>query len=94
MPVSSGLQKYFDSKKPKKGDMQQKFASLAGQIDPAFMQSFEAFHDKIMNIVEENPEAESLVSEELGELDEQMKTAGRKHNLRKAEAIIDVAEKA
>ena len=43
MPVSSGLQKYFDSQRSKKGNMQQKFAALADQIDPAFMQSLKHF---------------------------------------------------
>lgn len=92
MPVSSGLQKYFDSRKPKKSDMDEKFASLAGQIDPAFMQSFEAFHDKIMNIVDENPEAEDMLTEELSGLEDKLERSNRRHNLRKAESIIDVSE--
>ena len=92
MPVSSGLQKYFDSRKPEKSDMEERFASLAGQIDPAFMQSFEAFHDKIMNIVEDNPEAEGMLSEELSVLENKLDRTNRRHNLRKAEAIIDVSE--
>lgn len=93
MPVSSGLQKYFDSKKPKKGDMEDKFASLKGQIDPAFMKSFEAFHDKIMDIVEEVPEAEEIIGEELEQLDAKLSNENRRHNLKKAKSIIDVAEK-
>jgi hypothetical protein len=48
MPVSSGLQKYFDSQRSKKDDIKKRFAAIAGQVDPAFTQSFQAFHDRIM----------------------------------------------
>lgn len=92
MPVSTGLQKYFDSKRSKKGDMQQKFAAISQQIDPAFMKSFEVFHDKIMGIVEENPEASEMLWEELSELDMELQNSNRTHDLKKAAAIIEVAE--
>ena len=92
MPVSSGLQKYFDSQRSKKGNMQQKFAALADQIDPAFMQSFEAFHDRIIGIVEDNPDAVDMVSEELDELDIKLHSAKRTHNLKKAATVIEISE--
>lgn len=92
MPVSAGLQKYFDSQKKKSGTMQDSLASLKWQIDPAFMQSFEAFHDKIMWIVDDDPDASELVSEELSDLDMKMQSASRKHNLKKAASIINTSE--
>lgn len=92
MPVSSGLQKYFDSQRKKKGDMQDKLQKLAGQIDPAFLKSFEEFHDKIMWIVDENPEATEIVSDELEELDVKLQNSNRKHNLKKAASIIQSSE--
>ncbi len=96
MPVSSGLQKYFDSqyKKKSKGEMGQKFEDLAWQIDPAFMQSFEAFHDKLLDIVDENPQAEEMVVEEISNLDMKLKNSGRKHDMKKAAAIIRSSENA
>ncbi len=94
MPVSAGLQKYFDSKRKKQGDIGQKFAAIADQIDPAFMQSFELFHDKIMDIVEENPDAEGIAIQELSSLDTKMQNAGRRHNLKKAASIIGSVEQA
>lgn len=57
MPVSTGLQKYFDKKRGKKDDTQAKLDAISSQIDPAFMKSFSTFHDKIMGIMDENPEA-------------------------------------
>ena len=62
MPVSSGLQKYFDSQRKKKQDIKDRLASLADQIDPVFLQSFENFHERIMGIMEDNPDAEDIVA--------------------------------
>lgn len=94
MPVSSGLQKYFDSKQKKKsqGDMKKKLQDIAQNIDPAFMQSFEAFHDRIMDIVEENPDIQAVVEEEVVNLDLRVKNSNRKHNMKKAASIIKVSE--
>lgn len=91
MPVSSGLQKYFDSQKKKKGDMQDSLAKLKGQIDPAFLQSFEAFHDRILNIVDENPQAEEIVANELEDLSHNLGERKRVHQTKKAAKIIDIA---
>lgn len=92
MPVSSGLQKYFDSQRKKKGDMQDKLEKLAWHIDPAFLKSFEEFHDKIMEIVEDNPEGEGIVSQELDGLDVKLQNSRRTHNLKKAASIIEASE--
>ncbi len=90
MVVSSGLQKYFDtSKKWKKDDTQAKLDAIASQIDPAFAASFDCFKTRILGIVEETPEANTMVLGELNELDENLKTSRRKHNLKKAVAIMD-----
>ncbi len=91
MPISAGLQKYFDSQKKKKGDMEDSFAKLKKQIDPAFLQSFEIFHDKLMWIVEEHPESTEIITDELVELNTNIQHTQRKHNMKKAAAIIDVA---
>ncbi len=64
MPVSSGLQQYFDKKRSKK-QVQQKLDDIAGQIDPAFLASFEQFRTKVLDIVDDTPEAENVVSEEI-----------------------------
>lgn len=92
MPVSSGLQKYFDSQKKKKWDMQKKLDSLAEQIHPAFQESFEKFHEKIMGIVEQDPQAESFIWEELESLESQLQESNRKHDLKKAASIIHHSE--
>ena len=96
MPVSSGLQKYFDSQQKKKSgsDMKKKLQEIALNIDPAFVSSFESFHDRIMDIVEENPEMEDMVDGEIGELDMQLQNSKRVHNMQKASAIISASEKA
>ena len=61
MPVSSSLQKYFDSQRKKDGDMQKKFDQLAWQIDPAFAQSFASFRERILDIVDENQDHMGIV---------------------------------
>jgi hypothetical protein len=96
MPVSSGLQKYFDSQQKKKsqGDVKKKFQDLASQVDPAFMASFESFHDRILDIVDENPEAQDMVIEEIGELDMKLQNSNRVHNMKKASSIISSSENA
>lgn len=88
MPVSPALQKYFDAKKPKKDDTQKKLAAIAEQIDPAFMLSFDVFRDKILGIVDDYPESESLVWEELEELQEQLESSQRKHDMKKMAAFL------
>lgn len=92
MPVSAGLQKYFDSRRGKKDDTQSRLDAIAGQIDPAFSQSFLDFRDKILGIIEEHPEETNLVSEELEVLDTQLQKQRRVHNLKKAKILIDTAD--
>ncbi len=94
MPVSAGLQKYFDSKRGQKDDIRKKLTSISHQIDPAFMQSFEAFHDKIMKTVEETSEAEDIIVQELGDLDMSLQKSKRKHDMQKAATIIELSEQA
>jgi len=91
MPVSSWLQKYFDSQRAKKWDLGQKFKDLAWKIDPAFIASFESFHDKIMDIVEETPHSEEMICEELSDLSTQLDNSNRTHDMKKASSIIDIA---
>ncbi len=92
MVVSSWLQKYFDtSKKWKRDDTKAKLDAIASQIDPAFSSSFESFKTRILDIVEETPEAKTMVLSELGGLDQKLKNSNRRHNLKKAAAIIDIA---
>jgi len=96
MTVSSGLQKYFDAQQKKKSaqDMKKRFADLQWKIDPAFMQSFGGFHDKIMEIVEENPDSLDIVSEEIEDLTQGVDRSYRVHQLKKAQAVIESSEKA
>lgn len=96
MTVSSGLQKYFDAQQKKKSaqDMKKRFADLEWKVDPAFMQSFAAFHDKIMDIVDENPESWDIVLEEVDQLSNELERTHRVHELKKAQSIIDSSDKA
>lgn len=93
MVVSSGLQKYFDSQRKKKGgSIKDKLAKIESQIDPEFLRSFQVFHDRILDIVDDE-ESESIAEEELDSLEVELKTANRKHQLQKAKAILDNTEK-
>lgn len=96
MTVSSGLQKYFDSqqKKKSKGDMKKKFQDLAWNVDLAFMASFEAFHDRILDIVEDNPGSEEIISEEIAELDLKVQNSNRVHDMKKAASVVKISEEA
>ena len=90
MVVSAGLQKYFDkSKRRKKSDTKKTLDRIHDQIDPAFAQSFSAFRERVLGIVEETPEAEPMVLWELGELHTKLQISNRRHSLRKAAAMID-----
>lgn len=94
MAVSSGLQKYFDAQQKKKTvqDMKKRFSDLEWKVDPAFMQSFSEFHDKLMNIVDENPESSDIVMEEVDELSKEVERTHRVHELKKAQAVIQASE--
>ncbi len=96
MTVSSGLQKYFDAQQKKKSaqDMKKRFADLEWKVDPAFMQSFVNFHDKIMDIVDENPDSAEIALEEVNELTKEVERTHRVHELKKAQAIIESSEEA
>ena len=92
MVVSAGLQKYFDSRRGKKDDTQARLDALAGQIDPAFAQSFLDFRAKILGIIEEHPEETPAILEEIEELDHSLQTRKRVHNLKKAQVMLDIAD--
>lgn len=92
MPVSAGLQKYFDSRRGKKDETQARLDAIAGQIDPVFSQSFLDFRSKILSIIDEYPEENEIVQEELEELDTKLQMRKRGHNLQKAKIIIDIAD--
>ncbi len=93
MPVSAGLQKYFDSRRGKKDDTQARLDSMANQIDPAFMDSFRDFREKILGIIDENPQEIDMIEEELDSLGTQLQHHGRVHNLKKANSIIEISER-
>lgn len=92
MVVSPGLQKYFAGKKKKKWDVDDKLSALSGDIDPRFMQSFVAFRERILDIVEEDPSTEEMVHEELSDLEMSLTQSARKHNLKKAAMIKEVSK--
>ena len=95
MPVSSGLEKYFDKSRKKKrkkngdSEIKEKLTAVESQIDPAFSMSFQSFKERILEIVDETPEATDMVDSELWNLNEKLKSTKRRHNLKKAAAIID-----
>ena len=66
---------------------------MKGEIDPAFIQSFEDFRLRILGIVEENPDASEIVSEEIEDLGIKLHHTKRKHNLKRAAAILESIEK-
>ena len=94
MPVSAGLQKYFDSRRGKKATTQARLDSIATQIDPVFAQSFYEFRQKLLGIIDEFPEETTMIDEELQELDTKLETRKRVHNLKKATIISDIADAA
>ncbi len=92
MPVSTWLQKYFDSQW-KKWDIKKKLQKIQGQVDPAFHHSFQQFHDRIISIVDGGDEhACDVVSWELDKVDAKLHTARRKHDMKKAASVIKAAE--
>jgi hypothetical protein len=92
MPVSAGLQKYFDSRRGKKDETQARLDAIAGQIDPAFSQSFLDFRNKILGIIDNHPEESDMIHEELHDLTQKLQTHKRVHNLKKAQIMIDIAD--
>jgi hypothetical protein len=52
------------------------------------MASFEAFNDRILDIIDENPGSEEMISEEIDELDMKLQNSNRVHNMKKAATII------
>lgn len=87
MPVSAGLQKYFDGKR-KWDYTKAKLDAISQQIDPAFALSFSNFHDRILGIIGENPNESDIVAEELSELQEKIKDVNAKNELQKAATIL------
>lgn len=92
MPVSSGLQKYFDSQQQKKSkrDIEEKFKDLSGKVDPVFLQSFEVFHDKLMGIVDENPEEIDMIADEIESLGKDMSSLQRSHDTAKLKKMVEL----
>ncbi len=91
MPVSDGLQAYFD-KQRKKQDIWARLKKIQGDIDPVFMKSFEDFRLRILGIVEENPEASEIVVWEIDELNHRLHHANRKHQLKRVATIAKAIE--
>ena len=73
--------------------MKQKLDALSAHIDPAFMQSFADFHDRILQIVDEHPESVDEIHEDLDSLHEEMLSAKSRYELRKSAIIIEKSEK-
>jgi len=92
MPVSDGLQAYFD-KQRKKRDIWARLEKMKTDIHPEFLKNFEDFRLRILDIVEENPEASEIVNWEIEELDIKLHHARRKQSLQRAATILDVIEK-
>lgn len=88
MPVSSGLEAYFD-KKRKKQAVAQKLDDVRAAVDPAFLASFDFFRDQVLTIVEETPEAHDMVEGEIEELHQTLQRRQRVHNLKKSALIIE-----
>ncbi len=94
MAVSSGLQRYFDSQRQKKWDIRKKLEVLKRNINPAFVKSFEDFHDRILAVVDDGWAQEiHIVEQELANVDTKLKHVKWKHTLKKASSVIDIAEK-
>jgi len=64
MPVSSGLEAYFN-KKRKTSQVAQKFDDVCAHIDPAFCASFAKFRAQVLEIVDENPEVAEYAGEQV-----------------------------
>jgi hypothetical protein len=58
------------------------------------MASFEAFHDRILDIVEDNPGSEEIISEEIAELDLKVQNSNRVHDMKKAASVVKISEEA
>lgn len=88
MSVSSGLQQHFD-KKAKKRDISSKLDDLRGQIDPAFLASFENFRTQVLSIVDEAPEETDVIEEEIGELETKLQRVNKKRSIKTFEIITE-----
>lgn len=93
MVVSEGLQKYFDAQRDE-NNIESKLSSLSTDLDPRFLQSFSEYRSRILWIVQENPEAEEMISNEVIDLGEKLTERKRQHNMKKAAVVIDTAEAA
>ena len=88
MPVSDGLQAYFD-KQRKKRDISIRLEKMMDDIDPQFAKSFEDFRSRILGIVDENPEASEIVQEEIDELGIKLHHTNRTHSIKRAATILN-----
>lgn len=91
MPVSPWLQRYFDSKhqQQKKKHIKKKFKKIQGDIDPAFETSFKKFKKELLSIVDNNPQHEDIVLDELDVLWVWIKKSKGKYNVKLWASIID-----
>jgi len=92
MPVSAGLQKYFDGRRKGSKDIGDKLKKIQDQLDPKFLWKFEDFRTRILTIVGEDPDAEDIVHEEIDILGSNLQDLGRKHSLKKASTLIRSSE--
>ncbi len=93
MPVSSWLQKYFDSQRSqKKGDTSAKLDAIMAHVDPVFMQSFQDFRSRILDIVDDNQDCEDIIHDELNQLEDDMEKRKRLHDMKKLSTYINHSE--
>ncbi len=88
MPVSDWLQSHFD-KKRKKQQVAQKLQRLQGQIDPAFLESFEKFRNQVLGIVEETPSSTDMVQGEIQTLETKLQRVNSKRKIQTFETITE-----
>jgi len=92
MPVSAGLQKYFNGRKKDPRDVGAKLKKIEDHIDPKFLGKFDDFRDRILTIVGEDPESEDIIHEEIDALESKLSRSGRQNNLKKAATVIRNSE--
>lgn len=89
MPVSEGLQRHFDKTWSGKKQVCQKLDDLQWKIDPAFLRTFEAFRDKLLDIVEDTPESCSVAENQIDTLGTKLEQVNNKRKVKTFEAVID-----
>lgn len=96
MPVSDGLQAYFDAQGRKRWTQKQvvkKLAQIETYIDPKYQKSFEDFRMRILNILSGDGENHAGIIDELTILDKKLASKSWKYNLKKTNALLEVLDR-